>query len=263
MSVRHLTLPRLLLLPLWGFLIPALTWAQAVAPQARITQAVSDTARTTLRGNTHPLAQAQSDRGAAPPDLPMDRVLLLLKRSADQEVALQNLLEEQQDANSPNYHRWLNPDDFGQQFGPNDQDLQTITTWLQSQGFQGVRVARGRTAIEFSGAAAEVLQAFHTEIHKYAVNGKEYWANASDPQIPEALSPVVAGVISLHDFPREPMHHVGGVFSKSRATGQVQALNPDYSFPDSYHCAISGNCYFVGPYDFAKIYNVLPLWNAS
>src|SRR6202034_1540045 len=48
--------------------------------------------------------------------------------------------------------------------------------------------------------AGQVLAAFHTEIHRLLVDGKEHIANMSDPQIPEALAPVVAGVVSLHDF---------------------------------------------------------------
>src|ERR1019366_6042006 len=166
----------------------------------RIVQPVNEGARVTLRGNTHPLAQAQFDRGAAPADLPMERILLVLKRSPTQESALQKLLDDQQDRNSSRYHQWLDPDMFGQQFGPHDRDIQAVTTWLQSYGFRIGRVSRGRTVIEFSGTASQVQQAFLTEIRKYAVNGEEHWANASDPQIPEALAPAVAGVNSLHHF---------------------------------------------------------------
>jgi hypothetical protein len=192
----------------------------------------------------------------------MVRMLLVLKRSEAQESALQKLLDDQQDQNSPSYHQWLTPDQFGQQFGPSDQDIQTVATWLQSHGFQGARIAKGRTVIEFSGSAAQVLQAFHTEIHKYSVNGEDHWANAGDPQIPAALAPVVEGVNSLHNFPMQAAHHVGGVFSKSRITGQVdpvQPIQPGYTTP----CGASSTCYFLGPYDFATIYNVSPLWNAT
>src|SRR5271169_269707 len=57
-----------------------------------ITQRVDETRRTVLQGNTHPLARPQYDRGAAPPDLPMNRMLLVLKRNAAQEHALLGLL---------------------------------------------------------------------------------------------------------------------------------------------------------------------------
>src|SRR5580704_19537916 len=119
-----------------------------------------------LQGNTHPLARPQYDQGAAPPDLPMNRMLLVLKRSPDQEAALQALLDQQQDNSSPNYHKWLTPDQFGQQFGASEGDIQTISSWLESHGFSIDKVTRGRTLIEFSGSASKVQEAFHTEIHK-------------------------------------------------------------------------------------------------
>ncbi len=130
----------------------------------------------------------------------MDRMLLVLKRSADQEASLKTLMEGQQSKSSPNFHQWLTPDQFGQQFGVSDSDIQSVTAWLQTHGFTVNRVATGKTLIEFSGTAGQVREAFQTQIHKYLVNGEEHLANASDPTIPSALAPVVAGVNALHNF---------------------------------------------------------------
>ena len=175
---------------------------------SRISAAIDNTKLTTLHGNVHPMARSEFDRGAAPASLPMDHMQLVLTRSADQQTALETLLAQQQNPSSPNYHNWLTPEQFGQQFGPSDQDIQKITAWLQSQGFQVNEVAKGRTTIDFSGNAGQVQQAFHTAIHSYVMaNGEQHWANSTDPQIPAALAPVVAGVSSLNNFPRKPMSH--------------------------------------------------------
>lgn len=96
MRISDLSLPRLMLLHFCFLFIPILAWSQTSFPQSRIMQPVNEGALVTLRGNTHPLAQAQFDRGAAPPDLPMARMLLVLKRSDAQESALQKLLDDQQ-----------------------------------------------------------------------------------------------------------------------------------------------------------------------
>jgi hypothetical protein len=228
---------------------------QAAIVPARITQPVDLQNLVTLQGNTHPLARPEFDQGAAPDSLPTERILLVLQRSPEQETALRKLLDEQQIKSSPNYHMWLTPEQFGEQFGPADADIQAVTGWLTSQGFQVNRVATGRTVIEFSGTAGAVRQAFHTEIHRYVVKGEEHWANASDPQIPAALKPVVAGFASLNNFPRKPMYRLLGTFSRSKATGKVQPL---FTFPYG-----TGYLVGVGPGDFATIYNVLPLWSAS
>jgi subtilase family serine protease len=235
--------------------------AQSSSAQPRITQAVDESKLTVLRGNTHPLARSEFDRGPAPASLPMENMLLVLKRSPQQEAALDKLMTEQLDRSSPNFHRWLTPEQFGQQFGPSDQDIQTITSWLGSHGFQVVEVSNGRTVISFSGNAGQVQQAFHTSIHSYVVKGEQHWANSSDPQIPTALAPVVAGVDTLHNFPRKAAYARAGEFVKSKETGKVTAVNPQFTFPNAANCGT--DCFTVGPTDFATIYNVLPLWTGT
>ena len=227
-----------------------------LAPQPLITQPVDESQLTTLKGNTHPLARPQFDLGTAPASLPMERMLLVLKRSPAQESALRKLLDDQQDKASPNYHKWLTPEEFGKQFGPTDADMQTITSWLQSHGFQ-VGSSKGRAVLEFSGSASQVQEAFHAAIHKYIVKGEQHWANASDPMIPTALAGAVAGIDSLHNFPKRAMNHYAGTYSTK--TKVLTSPAPQFT----YGCGSGQLCYGVVPYDFATIYDVLPLWNAG
>lgn len=235
------------------------TAAQLASVQSRISQAVDDKNLVTLKGNTHPMAAPQYDMGEAPGGLPMNRMLLVLQHTPAQEAAIKQLLAEQQNQGSPNFHNWLSPQQYGQMFGPSDQDIQTITTWLQSHGFEVANVSPGRHVIEFSGTASQVQEAFHTTIHHYSVNGEEHWANSSDPQIPAALAPVVVGVKSLHDFRAKPTSHYTGLYRRDKGTGQTtQISGPQFTFTGA-----NGTQFGLGPTDFATIYNVLPLWNAG
>jgi len=189
--------------------------AAQTGPPPRITEAVDEKNLVVLPGNVHPLARPEFDHGVVADAQPLKRILLLLQRSPDQETALRQLLDEQQSKSSPNYHAWLTPEQFGQQFGPADADIQTVTQWLTSQGFMDIKVGPGRTVIEFSGNVAQVRNAFHTEIHQYQVKGETHMANASDPQIPAALAPVVAGVVSLHNFPKKSQARFLGQFRRT------------------------------------------------
>src|SRR5271163_4811412 len=196
-----------------------------------IVQPIDESQLTVLHGNTYPLARPQFDLGTAPATLPMQRMLLVLKRSPQQEAALRKLLDDQQDKASPSYHKWLAPAQYGKQFGPTDADIQTITSWLQSHGFE-VGTTKGRTVLEFSGSASQVQEAFHTTIHKYIVNGEQHWANASDPQIPTALTPAVAGVFTLHNFIKKPAIH----FTRQTVSARVrQGRSPSLTFSDGSH----------------------------
>lgn len=241
-----------LLCTLFIVLLPVTSMAQSVKPL--IVQPVSEAQIEVLKGNTPRLAQAQFDRGAAPATLAMNRMLLVLKRSPEQDMALTKLLDDQQDKNSPSYHKWLTPEEFGKEFGPTGQDIQTITAWLQSSGFQSVHVNNGRTMVEFSGTAAQVQQAFHTAIHSYVISGEQHWANQQDPSIPTALAPAVAGVLTLHNFFRKPQLHI----AKER-------IRAEYASGARPHTTFTGPpvLHALGPADLVKIYNVPGSWNSG
>src|SRR6202034_2326537 len=123
-------------------------------------------------------------------------------------------------------------------------DVQTITGWLESQGFTVNTVYPNRMVIDFSGTAGQVGRAFHTSIHNLNVNGVHHIANFSDPQIPEALAPAVAGIISMHDFRPHNM---------SRARSKTS--HPQYTFG-----SFGQQVQVVVPADLATIYDFNPLF---
>jgi subtilase family serine protease len=227
----------------------------------RITQPISENNLVELKKSTHPLARPQYDRGAVADSAALEHMLLVLKRSPGQEQALAKLMGQQNDPHSSNYHKWLTAEEFGEQFGPSRQDIATVTGWLRSHGLQVNLVYPSGMMIDVSGTVGQVREAFHTGIHSYDVNGAMHVANASDPQIPAALAPVVAGFASLNDFrPWPAMRNVGAV-RRDASSGKWKPVGwtPQFSFTDP-----SGNeQYDVGPQDFATIYNVTPLWNAG
>ena len=212
-------------------------------PRAVITETINESKLVTLAGNTRPEATAANDRGAVADSLPMEHLWLQLRRSPEQEQALDKYLDELQDPKSPNYHQWLTAQEFEARYGPAQEDLAKITGWLQAHGFT-VNLVYPNNVIDFSGTAGQVREAFHTEIHNLEVNGKKHIANMSDPQIPAALAPAVVGVVSLNNFMPRPMN-------KPR---------PAYT-PSGYTCGpLQAPCDLVVPADLATIYNLNPLF---
>jgi subtilase family serine protease len=207
-------------------------------PRALITEAINESTLVTLVGNTRPEATVANDRGPVADSLPMEHLWLQLRRSPEQEQALEKYLDELQDPKSPNYHHWLTAQEFAARYGLAQGDLAKITGWLQSHGFT-VNLVYPNNVIDFSGTAGQVREAFHTEIHNLEVNGEKHIANMSDPRIPTALAPAVVGVVSLNNF----MPH---------AMNQPRAA---YTFS-----GCGADCYAVVPADLATIYNLGPLF---
>jgi len=229
----------------------------AQSAPALITQPVNNANRIRLIGNVHPLARAQYDQGEAPSDLMLHRLLLVLKRSPQREAALRSLIENQQSQSSPDYHRWLTPQEFGERFGAAESDITALTQWLLQNRLQVTDVSTGRMFLEFSGTAGDIKAAFGAPIHRFTVNGADHWANISDPTVPAALSPVIAGIDSLHSFRREPSN-APVLQHPPQGNSSLEQLQPQYTFNNG-----QGNYYPLVPFDFATIYDVLPLWDAT
>ncbi len=220
--------------------------AQTLAAN-RIVQQIVANKVTPLQGTVHPLARPEYDQGPVASTMQLQGMTLNFNRSAAQQASLNNLLTAQQNPSSSSYRQWLTAAQFGEQFGMSQQDLDQVTAWLQSQGFTVDKVAESRTSIRFSGTAGLAEQAFHTQIHKYIVNGETHFANATQISLPSAFASTVSRVGGLHDFKPKP---------RLVPPAGTKAAQPDFT------SGISGD-HFLAPGDFAVIYNVNPLFSAG
>jgi uncharacterized protein (TIGR03437 family) len=177
-------------------------WVQAA--QDRITAPIDGSRMELLTPSLHPSARPEFDRGPASPDLVVPAVTLFVRPSSAQQAQLDALLADQQDRSKAAFHRWLSPEQFADRFGLSPADAAKVTAWLRSRGLSVNYVARGRHWVTFSGTAATVGAAFHTEIHRFFVDGDMHFANATALSIPAALDGIVGGVEGLNDF--RPRH---------------------------------------------------------
>ena len=212
----------------------------------RITQAIDEQKRVTLRGNTRREAKPSNDRGTVANSFRLEHLLLQLQRSPEQQRAVEQFIDDLQNPNSPNFHKWITAQEFGDRFGVAQADLDAITRWLESHGFEVNAVYPSGMVIDFSGSAEQIRKAFHTEIHHFELNGEKHIANDTDPQIPASLAPVIAGVVSLHDFRPMAMH-------------KMRVPRPQFTTTDPF----GGTAYAMVPADLATVYNLNPLFNAG
>jgi hypothetical protein len=209
----------------------------------RVTRAIDASQMIELARSVHPKAQAQYDQGVVGPEFRLGYVTLLLSPSPSQQRAIDQLLAEQQDPASPNYHKWLTPEQYADRFGLSQNDISRITAWLQGQGFKVLSVPRGRNSIIVSGTAFQFEDAFQTEIHHYNVNGELHYANATPLRVPGALSGIVTGVRGLNDF-------------RMKAMNARKRVHPEY-----YDSSLQFT--FLAPGDIKTLYDIAPLYTAG
>jgi subtilase family serine protease len=220
-----------------------------------ITNPIDDHRLVTLGGNTPPAAfRAENDRGPVADGFRFNHLLLLLKRDAAIETRLRKKIEAMHDPRSSEFHHWLTAEQLGAQFGVHPQDMEAIQQWLLAHGFAINHVYKSGLVLDIAGTAGQIRDTFHTEIHNLVLpNGDAHMANMTDPQIPAALVPVVEGIASLHDFFPQPHSTRLGPVAYDHAKG---VWHPQFNV------AFNGTTFHaVSPFDFATIYNVLPLWN--
>lgn len=214
----------------------------ADAQQSRITQPVDNAKRFTLTGHISPRARVEDDRRRVAPSLELRHIALAIGPSAQQKADLAALLAAQQNPSSDHYHYWLTPEEYAARFGASDADISKVTDWLQAQGLTVTGAARGRNSLFADGTAAQVEQAFQTEIHEYVRNGETHFANATEPSLPAAFNGVINGIRGLNNFRMKP------------------ALRASLQLPN--YTSSRGN-HYLAPNDFATIYDINPVYSAS
>jgi subtilase family serine protease len=198
-----------------------------------------DSGKLVALSNHHPQwAKPNNSAGLIPPHQLLDHLTLVLSRSPEQELALEEFLADQQNLASPNYHHWLTPDEMGARFGLSEHDIATVSSWLRSQGLHVNWVSPSRIFIGFGGTAGNVSSAFHTSLHTYNGSGIDRISVSSDPMIPLALAPAIKAIHGLYTIEDRPFS-----FAKP-----MRSDSPEMNSTNGEH--------FIAPADFAAIYDV-------
>ncbi len=203
------------------------------------------------QGVARRVANAQS-LGHLPGETQLRTMSLVLAPSAAQSAALDQLIADQQNPASENYHKWLTPEEFGARFGISDNDLQVLQNWLTSQGMQVLSLSPSRNSIQFSGSAATVENAFRTNLERLHRPDQDFFENSTAPSIPTAFRGVVSAVNGLSSFRLR-----GESARKQMRPAAYEGLSPNLTGTDS-----SGNVtHALTPYDVRQIYGASTLFN--
>ena len=239
-KLNHCELP-LLVIPAFIMMV-SLSAGQVCAQAADRIARTPDLGPLETLAHHHPAwAVPANDTGIVPADRQLDNLTLVLARSPEQEQTFEQLLKDQQNPSSPEFHHWLTPGEIGERFGLSPGDIATVTGWLQSQHLRVNWVAPSGIFVGFGGAAADLGRAFQTEFHFYNVKGRRRISVASDPMVPVALAPLIRSVRGFYTINERPNH-----FAQAKLWNSPAMTDND-----------GGLIYaFVAPADFAVIYDL-------
>jgi uncharacterized protein (TIGR03437 family) len=182
--------------------------------------------------NAQRVPAGAEDIGPADPSLPVESVTWQLLPSEEQRADLAQLLANQQDPASPDFRRWLSPENFAERFGVDSSQVAAAADWLRSKGLHIDSISRGRLWINFSGTAGQLDTAFGVRMRRYRLNGRIHYSSANQPVAPVSFAHLTAGFRGLNNFP--PISRVTPLFN-----------------------GVGGH--FLVPDDIATIYNTVPL----
>src|SRR5450631_4320487 len=173
----------------------------ALSAQPRLIKGpIQESQRARMTGHVHPMAKAENDLGPLDASVTLPAITLVLRQTPAQQADLERLLTAQQDPGSPDYHRWLTPEQYADRFGASADDIAKITAWLEQHNLHVTTVGRARTSVVFTGTAGDVAQALQVSFHRYSVEGVTHFANTAEPSLPIALQTAVRAIHGLHDF---------------------------------------------------------------
>jgi subtilase family serine protease len=229
-------------LSMFSTLALTLGWVSNATAQQNplLKEKINDANLVVLSGNTRPEVSTATDLGLADDSTPLPALQFVLQRSPEAQAAFTEYVNDLTNPHSANFHKWLTNAEIGTMYGPAQQDIDTVSTWLAAKGFKVNSVSPDRTVIEFSGNAGLVRTVFNAPIHNFMSNGKAQFANINDPAMPSDLTPVVSGIASLNNFMPHPLSQLR--FAKSLP--QVKRNGAD-----------GGGNNFLGAADLATIYN--------
>lgn len=173
---------------------------------------------------------------------PASKLRLAISIKAPKVAEEEELLKELQDKNSPNFHKFLTPEEWNARFAPAAQDEQAVVDWATSNGLTVTGRYPNRLMVNVEGTVDAIQKAFAVNVNKYEVNGEIEFSNDRDPLIPSNLQGVIEYVDGLNsilrmrpasgamkgvrgpDYSPGPLHQVGKTVQMNAEPAAVKAL---------------------------------------
>jgi subtilase family serine protease len=183
------------------------------------------------------------------PATPLDMQIALPLRNQAQ---LDALIAGQYDPNSPDYHHFLTPAQFGRMFGPTEEDYSRVLAFARSRGLTVTGTSANRTVVDVSGPASVAESVFHvSEMLYQRPDGSVFHAPDRTPTVDAALPVPLLAVGGLDDA--DPPHPASSFHFSPRSVPSVSVVAHPRGATRLLASTGPGG---YSPIDFKKAYNV-------
>jgi subtilase family serine protease len=109
-------------------------------------------------------------------------VITLPLRNQDE---LENFLQEVYDPNSPAYRQFLTVDGFTAEFGPTQDDYDTVVAFAKASGLAVVGASRNRLNVDVEGTVESIEKAFHLTlgVYQHPTENRTFYAPDREPTV--------------------------------------------------------------------------------
>lgn len=121
-----------------------------------------------------------------------------------------NLLQQIYDPSSPQYRRYLTPQQIAERFGPTEQDYQAVVTFSQANGLEVSGTHADRTLLRVDGTVADIEKAFHVTmlVYTHPTEARTFYAPNVEPSLDLAVPILHISSLNNYILPR-PSGHIG------------------------------------------------------
>ena len=153
--------------------------------------AASGTSPVQIKGTGSPAATRTPRTGSVAGSTGIDFSVIM---KLPQQAALDSFTQAVSTPGSGQYRQYLTPAQWEQRFSPTQAQVDQVTSFLTSNGFQVKGVTPDRMQIDASGDATQVEKAFATSLSEHRVDGQQLRVAEKNFSVPSDLAGVVAGV---------------------------------------------------------------------
>lgn len=147
---------------------------------------------------------------------------------------MDSMLRRLYDRHDPLYGQYLTTEEFTANYAPSEEDYAEVVAFAKAQGLEITNTPSNRLLLGVSGSIATIEKAFGVRINRYqAPNGRQFYANDSNPIIPASLQGKISGVVGLDNyavrrphFIRRPGRTLNTFGVKPRGSGPNGGLSP-------------------------------------